>query len=364
MSKFLNKLKKTSKNKYLFIASEENNVYSNQKTTSTGCYVLNALISSDINMGIEDGKRYLFAGEEAVGKSFLCMSIVKNYLLEHKNAIAVCLESEGSSILRMCKTFDIDLSRVLIVPVRTVEETRTEVLGFLKDLKEANEGKEESERQKMIILIDSIGNLSTNKELEDIESGSDTRDMTRTQLLKGFGRATSLELSICNVPMLMVTHVYDSMDRYSPVVVSGGSGIKYISDFICVLTKGKEKDGKTQTGVIVKATVRKSRYTTEGISAKILISFKHGLYPYSSLVELAQEYGAFQKEGISYILPDGTKEKMKTVREKFKNFVNETNMNAINECIINRFTFGKDIQETDFEDIENEIEEIEDSSDD
>jgi len=342
LSKFLSKLKKKSSNPYLFIANEENNIYSNKQTTSTGCLILNALISGNLNNGIEDGKRYLFAGEEGVGKSFLCMSALKNYLEVHKNAIAICLESEGSSILKMCETFEIDLSRILIVPIKTVEECRTEGLHFLSNLKLENEGKEEKDKQKMIFLIDSIGNLSTKKELEDIESGSDTRDMTRTQLLKGFGRATSLELSLQGVPMLMITHVYDSMDRYSPSVVSGGSGIKYISDFIAVLTKGKEKEGTTQTGVIVRVTVRKSRYTTEGISAKILISFKHGLYIYSDLVTKAYEdFGIFKKEGNSFILPDGQKVLMKKVREKFKEYANDTNLSAINEAIQKHFKFGQ-----------------------
>jgi len=353
LSKFLKKLKKTTKNEYAFIANEEDNIYKNKQTTSTGCHILNALISSNINTGIEDGKRYLIAGEEATGKSFLSMLMVKNYLNEHKNAIAICLESEGSTILNMCQTFDIDTERLLIVPIRTVEECRTQVLSLLSDLKKENEDKAEDKQQKMIFLIDSIGNLSTNKEIEDIEAGSDTRDMTRTQLLKGFGRATSLELSLCAVPMIMITHVYDSMDRYSPSVVSGGSGIKYISDFIIVLTKGKEKDGKIQTGVIIRATVRKSRLTREGISAKILISFKHGLYPYSDLVEQAYEYGAFKKEGISFIMPDGTKAKMKEVRTNFKKYATEINMNAIRDIIQQNWEFGSEDIEIS-EEIENE----------
>lgn len=356
MNKFLKKLKKVTKNEYAFVADEEENVYSGVQTTNTGCYILNALMSGDmLNGGIVDGRRYLIAGDPSTGKSFLSMLMTKTYLDEHENSIAVVLESEGSTIIEMCESINIDKSRLLVLPVKTVEDCRTQILKVLADLKELNSTIEDkTKKQKMIILVDSLGNLSTNKEISDIESGSDTRDMTRAQLLKGFGRATSLELSLCSVPMIMVSHTYASMDMYSPSVIGGGSGSQYIADVAIVLTKGKEKEGSVQTGVVVKATIRKSRFVHEGKSGKIIISFKHGLYPYSSLAEIAHDLGVFIKEGISFLMPDGTKARMKEVRTNFKKFATEQNMEELNKAIIKHFKFGSDEESEIFE-----IEEIE-----
>ena len=416
MSKFLNKLKKVSENEYGFIANEENNVYSYDKMYSTGCYILNGLISGDIYGGIIPGRRLMIAGPSSTAKSYLTSLILKSYLNQKPKCQAIIFESEGSTVLEMSDAVEkvlsvaeasefvgINKDRILILPVRTVEDCRTQCMKLLKEIKEHNnqiqlsndeinkeneklikkinkaekaktldeekikELKEKvktnnskiQEKEEFIFLIDSIGNLSTNKEVEDVVGGNDKVDMTKAKLLRGFGRVSSLEFSLLKIPLLVVNHSYAIFDQYTPDAISGGGGPMYMADTCLVLSKGKEKDDtdkKKQTGVRIGVGVHKSRFTKEGITAHIIISFKHGLYPYSDLEEFAKKTGVFKTIGQKYILPDGTEEKTTIIRKNFKQYANDINMNAINKAVNREFKFGQlEEDDSDFSDIDDDI---------
>lgn len=399
MSKFLKKLKKSSGNQFAFVADEEDNVYSYDKMYGTGCYILNSLISGDIYGGIIPGRRYMIAGPPSTGKSYFTSLMLKSYLEQKPKCLAIIFESEGSTVLEMAdsvgsvesvagntESLGINKDRMLILPIKTIEDCRTQcmkLLGAIREenqkIKDANQKIREAidkqtkaliktrkaktpnedkikslteeianleskiqDEEEFIFLIDSLGNLSTNKETADIESGDDKVDMTKAKKVRAFSRVSALEFSLLKIPLLVVNHTYKALDQYTPDQVSGGGGPMYFSDVCLTLTKGKEKDNaKKQIGVVIGVTVMKGRFTKEGIMAHIIISFKHGLYPYSALEHFGKELGVFGMDGNKYILPDGTIEKTTTIRKEFKKYANETNMNAIADAIRKEFKFGQ-----------------------
>ena len=356
----------------------EDNPYEISSYVDTGCYVLNALLSDgDIEKGLPDGKKIMISGEASTAKSLFTTFILGAYARKKKNSRIVFFETEGSTIVQMAKSVGIPEKNMLIIPINTVEECRTEMVNILDKIIDDKEGFEtytteagevkrkpkkdhKPSNQNFIFCLDSLGMLSTLKETTDIKSGSTTRDMTRAQLIKGMSRVLSLKLSVASVPLMIVNHTYSTMDKYKPQEASGGSGPKYMSDIHLMLSKSKNKVGKEQIGVKVKVLVAKSRFMIENKSVSIYIDFKRGIRKLSSLVQLAHDLKIFKKEGISYILPDGQKVKMKEVRENTKKYMNETNLQAIRDGILDDFGFCN-LEEKD-DNLDSDIEEKDDEN--
>lgn len=339
-----NNIKKLTKNENAFLLNEEN-PYKVGDWIDTGCYALNAILSDgDIFKGIPDGKRIMLAGASGTAKSLFTSYLIKKYLDNKSNSKAIFFESEGSSTVDMAKHAGIDEKKMIILPVMTIEETRTQMVRILdeiieerktideknekikevyeKKLKAAKKTNEKiknpvyNEQENFIFILDSMGMLSSKKETEDVSSGSEKKDMTKAQLMKGFARVISLKLALIQSPFLIVSHTYATMDQYNPEMVSGGSGFRYMADIILVLskTKAKEDGTKEQIGVEIKCKVDKSRYMKENKIVRLLLSFKHGLFKYSYLTDISKVLEIFKKEGNSFILPDGKKVSMKEMR--------------------------------------------------
>lgn len=371
------------KNSYTFLLNEEN-PYDVKNYVDTGCYALNAVLSDgDIFKGLPDGKRIMIAGKASTAKSLFTSFIISSYIKSKKNGYVIFFETEGSTVTRMAKTAGIPEDRMIVIPVSTIEECRTQMVNLIDKIIDKREGYEtklnakgEKVRKKIkdykyksdeefIFCIDSLGMLSTLKETSDVSSGADKRDMTRAQLLKGFARVISLKLSIAQTPLIIVNHVYSGMDQYSPDVVSGGSGGQYMSDIILALYKSKEKEGERQVGVNIRVKVVKSRFMIEEKELKILLHFKRGLYKLSNMVEFGQEFGVLKKDGYSYLFPDGKKYKMKDVKSKPSKYIKDDTLKLIGKAIEENFSFGNFIEDSnsDFEDVidvtdSSEIEEV------
>jgi RecA/RadA recombinase len=348
------KIKKISGNKYAFKIGEQN-PYEVGEWVDTGCFALNAVLSDgDIFKGLPTGKRIMISGESGVAKSLFTAFIIKAYLDRKPGSKAVFFESEGSSTIEMAKTVGIEDDQMVILPVMTVEDCRTQFVNIIDAVIDAKEKGEEAD---FIFVIDSIGMLGTNKETTDIAEGSDTKDMTRAQLLKGFARVTSLKLSIAQCPLILVNHGYKEQKKFPKFIVSGGQGMRYMSDVSLVLTKAKEKEGTNQTGVIITLNVDKSRYMQENKKIKVLISFQKGILPYSDMVNKAYEFGVLKKEGISFLFPNGVdKVKMKEVRKHAKKYLEYGDiMQMIRDAIKNDFSFGSENEE-DIEEFESDEE--------
>lgn len=355
MTAVLKKLKKLTGNQYAFSAdTEEDNIYTIKEYTDTGCYMLNALLHGSIFTGIAKGKRYQIAGPSSTAKSYFTAFMIKNYLDRGSNVHCVFFESEGSTVLEMMKSVGADMSRVHIFPIETVEDFRDQASAILTDIL-----KSEKDDTEYIFALDSIGMLSTNTEQKQVEKMTGTKDMSKASLLRAVARSTALKFSLTQTPFVSVNHTYQTMDMFSQTKVSGGDGALYFADVVLIPTKGKEQDSsKKQIGCKFGLGIHKSRFTREGLRAHIIIHFGKGLYRYSGLAEFAQQTGVFKKDGHSYILPDGTKIKMSSVKSNFGKYVTDDILNAIDVEIQKHFKFGSEVEETEID-----IEEIEDTDD-
>ena len=224
----------------------------------TGSYILNALISGDIYGGIPSNKITALAGETATGKTFFVLGIVKQFLADNPSGGVLYFESESALTKQMIEDRGIDSSRMIILPVSTIQEFTHQAL---KVVEKHMEGQED---RPLMMCLDSLGMLSTTKEVTDISEGKETKDMTRAQLVKGAFRVLTLKLGKAGIPLLVTNHTYKQVGTMFPQdVMGGGSGIQYAASTIVFLSKRKEKDGTDVVGNIIHCKNYKSRLTKE-----------------------------------------------------------------------------------------------------
>lgn len=304
----------------------------------TGSYSLNALLSGSIYKGLGSNKRIVFAGEQGVGKTYYVLQIAKSFLNTNNENIVVYFDSEGSITKEQLENFDIDTERFVVAPVSTIEDFRTQATKILESYSEQY-GKGGEPR--MMVALDSLGNLSSKKEVEDITSGKDTRDMTKAQLIRGACRVIGYKCSLLNVPLVITNHTYDIVGSYVPMKeISGGAGLKYISDQIVMLTKSKLKDeDKEVVGAIITAKLLKSRQTIEQKSIETRLFFDEGLDKYYGLLDIALKYGIFKKGSKTISLPDGSTVYGKQILESPEKYYTKEILDAIDEACRKEFLY-------------------------
>jgi RecA/RadA recombinase len=308
----------------------------------TGSYIFNALLSGSIYGGIPSNKITAIAGETSTGKTFFCLSIVKHFLNSNPNAGVIYFESESALTRKMIEDRGIDSSRMIIVPVVTVQEFRTQAIKILDKYLE----QKKDERQPLMFVLDSLGNLSTTKEMEDSSEGKETRDMTRAQITKSIFRVLTLKLGKANIPMLVTNHTYDVVGSYVPMKeMGGGSGLKYAASTIIYLSKSKEKDGTEVVGNIIKCRAQKSRFTKENSLVETRLYYDKGLDPYYGLLELGEKYGIFGKSGGRYEI-GGNKYYAKNILSDPKKYFTPEIMEQLNWAANEEFTYGTIGEET------------------
>lgn len=292
---FLNDVVKDIDNEYAGLVSDGVAAGDVSSFVDTGSYIFNALVSGSIFGGLPSNKITAIAGESSTGKTFFTLSVVRHFLDTDPDAGVIYFESESAISRDMIESRGIDSKRMIIVPVTTVQEFRTQAM---KILKKYNEQKKD-DRKPLMFVLDSLGMLSTSKELADSEAGKETRDMTRAQVIKAIFRVLTLELGRSNVPMIVTNHTYDVVGAYVPTKeMGGGSGLKYAASTIIYLSKSKERDGKEVVGNIIKATAAKSRLTRENARVETRLFYdSRGLDKYYGLLELGEKYGVFQRKG-------------------------------------------------------------------
>jgi len=231
----------------------------------------------------------------------------------------------------------IDTSRVVISEPDTIQKFRHTALKIIENYSE----QPESKREPMIMILDSLGQLSSTKEMEDTMEGKETKDMTKASILKATFRVLNLRLAKIGVPLMVTNHVYDVVGSYVPMKeMSGGSGLKYTASTIVMLSKKKEKDGKEVIGNIVRAKMQKSRLTKENAQVEVKITYQHGLDRYYGLLDIAEKYGIFKKISTRYELPDGSKVFGKTINESPEKFYTEEVLQLIDNACKSEFLYG------------------------
>jgi len=293
---FLNDVVKDIGNEYASIVSDGIAAGDVSNFIDTGSYIFNALVSGSIYGGLPSNKITALAGESSTGKTFFTLSVVRHFLDTDPDAGVIYFESESAISKTMIEDRGIDSQRMIIVPVTTVQEFRTQALNVLKKYKE----QDEKDRKPMMFVLDSLGMLSTTKEVQDSAEGKETRDMTRAQVVKAIFRVLTLELGRCNVPLIVTNHTYDVVGAYVPTKeMGGGSGLKYAASTIIFLSKSKERDSKKEiVGNIIKCEAKKSRFTQENSKVETRLFYdERGLDRYYGLLELGEKHGVFERKG-------------------------------------------------------------------
>ena len=337
MSDFLKDIIKTTGNEYAALVSDGVEAGDVDSFIDTGSYVFNALLSGSIHGGLPANKITALAGESATGKTFFLMGIVKNFLDANPKSGVVYFESESAITKQMVVDRGIDPERMVIVPVTTVQEFRTQSLRILDRYMQ----EDVNVRRPLFLCLDSLGMLSTTKEVEDTADGKETRDMTRAQVLKAAFRVLTLKLGKAKVPMVVTNHTYDSMGSMFPTKeMGGGSGLKYAASSIIFLSKKKEKDGTEVVGNIVHCKNHKSRLTIENKMVDVRLSYEKGLDKYYGLLDIAEKYNIFKKVSTRYELPDGSKQYGKSIMSDPEKFFTEDIMKQIEEAVGKEFKYG------------------------
>ena len=336
MNDFLKDIIKETGNEYASLVSEGVEAGDVDEFIDTGSYIFNGLLSGSIYGGLPANKITALAGESATGKTFFLMGMVKNFLDANPNSGVVYFESESAITKQMVIDRGIDPERMVILPVTTVQEFRTQALKVLDRYLQ----QDVDIRKPMFMCLDSLGMLSTTKEVEDTTDGKETRDMTRAQVLKAAFRVLTLKLGKAKVPMVVTNHTYDSMGLFSTKEMGGGSGLKYAASSIVFLSKKKEKDGTEVIGNIVHCKNHKSRLTMENKMVDVRLTYDKGLDKYYGLLDLAIKYDIFKSVSTRIELPDGSKTFGKTINNEPEKYFTEDIMKQLDEAAQKEFKYG------------------------
>lgn len=292
---FLKDIIKEVGSDYARLAQE---IEEDESYVDTGSLILNALISGTLLGGVSSNKITTFSGLQGAGKTFFSLAVVKNFLDINPDGYCLYFDTEAAVTKKILQTRGIDLSRVIVLNVVTVEEFRTKALKavdlYMKSPKE--------NQKPCMFVLDSLGMLSTNKEISDTLNENDKKDMTKAGLIKAAFRMLTLKLAKANISMIVTNHIYANVGGYGPAQVqSGGSGMLYSASTIIELTKSKEKEGSEVVGNIIKAKTFKSRLSKENQEVEVRLYYdERGLDKYYGLVELGEESGIIPRIGNRY----------------------------------------------------------------
>jgi len=339
MSDFLKDIIKETGNEYAGLVSDGIDSADVTSFIDTGSYSFNALLSGSIYGGMPGNKITAIAGEAATGKTFFALGICKAFLDKDPEAGIIYFESESAISKDMIETRGIDSKRMVIVPVATVQEFRSQSIKILDKYIEQSE----KNRKPLMFVLDSLGMLSTTKEMEDTAAGKETRDMTRSQIVKSTFRVLTLKLGKANIPMIMTNHTYDVIGSMFPQKeMGGGSGLKYAASSIIYLGKRKDKEGTEVVGNIIHCKNFKSRLTKENAQIDVKLTYKKGLDKYYGLIELGEEAGIFKKVSTRYEMPDGSKVFGKNINDNPEKYFTKEVLDKIDEQAKRKFQYGSD----------------------
>ena len=335
---FLHDIVKEVGGEYAQLASE---IDETESYVDTGSYVFNALVSGSIFGGVSGNKITAIAGESSTGKTFFSLAVVQNFLDTNPDGYCLYFDTESAITRSLLESRGVDTSRTVVMNVVTVEDFRSKALKavdlYLK--------KPEEERKPCMFVLDSLGMLSTEKEITDALNDKQVRDMTKSQLIKGAFRMLTLKLGQAKIPMIVTNHTYDVIGAYVPTKeMGGGSGLKYAASTIIHLSKKKEKDGTEIVGNIIKAKTAKSRLSKENKDVAIRLYYdSRGLDRYYGLLELGEVGGLWKNVAGRYDLGDGKKVYAKAILKDPETYFTPEIMEKLNEVASREFSYGDSV---------------------
>jgi len=309
-----------------------------ERYIDTGSYIFNGLVSGSIYGGVSSNKITAIAGESSTGKTFFSLAVVKNFLDSNPDGYCLYFDTEAAVNKSLLESRGIDLKRLVVVNVVTIEEFRTKALKAVDIYLNNNT----EDRKPCMFVLDSLGMLSTEKEIRDALDEKQVRDMTKSQLVKGAFRMLTLKLGQAKIPLLVTNHTYDVIGSYVPTKeMGGGSGLKYAASTIIYLSKKKEKDKTEVVGNIIKAKTAKSRLSKENKQVEIRLYYdERGLDRYYGLLELGELGGMWKNVAGRYEM-NGKKIYAKQILANPEEYFTPEIMQALDEIAQKEFSYGE-----------------------
>ena len=334
---FLKEIVKEIGDEYTQLAAD---IDETETYVDTGSYIFNGLVSGSIFGGVSGNKITAIAGESSTGKTFFSLAVVKNFLDSNPDGYCLYFDTEAAVNKGLLTSRGIDLQRFVVVNVVTVEQFRQKALQavdiYLKT--------PEEDRKPCMFVLDSLGMLSTEKEIRDALDDKQVRDMTKSQLVKGAFRMLTLKLGQAKIPMIVTNHTYDVIGSYVPTKeMGGGSGLKYAASTIIYLTKKKEKDGTAVVGNLIKAKTAKSRLSKENKDVTVRLYYdERGLDKYYGLLELGEVGGMWKNVAGRYEM-DGKKIYAKEILKNPEKYFTQEVLEKLDEISKEQFSYGSSI---------------------
>ena len=274
----LDKLKKASTIKESAILSKSK-FFTDKDMIPTGVPMINVALSGSLDGGLTPGLT-MFAGPSKHFKTAFALLMAKSYMDKYADAVVLFYDSEFGTPQNYFEAFDIDTERVLHTPITDVEQLKHDIMSQLQNIDKGD---------RVIIILDSIGNLASKKEVEDAIEGKSVADMSRAKQIKSLFRMITPHLTLKDIPMVVVNHTYKEIGLYPKDIVGGGTGSYYSADTIWILGRQQDKDGTEIVGYNFIINVEKSRYVREKSKIPVTVSFDGGINKWSGLLDIALE---------------------------------------------------------------------------
>lgn len=269
---------------------EDSKIYGKQDMIPTPVPMINVALSGSLDGGLSPGLTIL-AGPSKHFKSGFSLLMAASFLKKYPEGVVLFYDSEFGTPQAYFETFGIPMDRVVHTPITDVEMLKHDIMSQLNEL---------DRNDKVCIIIDSVGNLASKKEVEDALEGKNVADMTRAKALKSLFRMVTPHLTLKDIPMIVVNHTYKELSLYPRDIVSGGTGIYYSANTIWILGRQQDKDGKEINGYHFVINVEKSRFVKEKSKIPITVSFDGGIKKWSGLLDLAIEAGVIVKPKVGW----------------------------------------------------------------
>lgn len=289
MSSLLERMLKTGSTKSSAVLASSS-FFNTKETIPTDLPILNIAFSGSLDGGLLPGLTVI-AGMSKTFKTMLSLYAMKAYLDKYKDGIALLYDSEFGITPEYIESFQIDINRVIHIPIKDVEELKFDIVQKLDEI---------DKKDKVFIMIDSIGNLASKKELEDAQNEKSVADMSRAKSLKSLFRIITPYLTTRGIPCLAINHVYQEMGLYPKAIVSGGTGIMYSSNTVFIISKSQEKEGTELAGWKFTINIEKSRYVKEKSKLPFTVMYEDGIQKWTSIFDLAIESGHVIKPKVGW----------------------------------------------------------------
>ena len=280
----LEKLKKNSSIKETAILSKSK-FFNNKDMITTGVPMVNVALSGKLDGGLTPGLT-MWAGPSKHFKTAFSLLMAKSYMDKYQDAVLLFYDSEFGTPIKYFETFGIDMDRVLHTPLTDIEQLKFDIMQQFQGVDRGD---------KLIVILDSIGNLASKKEVDDALEGKSVADMSRAKQVKSLFRMITPHLNLKDIPMIVVNHTYKEIGLYPKDIVGGGTGSYYSADNIFIIGRQQEKEGTEIVGYNFIINVEKSRYVKEKSKIPVSVSFDGGISKWSGLLDIALESGHVSK---------------------------------------------------------------------